>query len=74
MKMLYNRQIKGIRLIGEEELNIVDETWDRWDADGEWVTKEIPEGHNIIGLQTHSLSLGGEDMLMRVGYVLWSPK
>ena len=50
LKMHEKKLINGIRLIDEEGNNIVDETWETRFNSGTWVSKQIPEGEEIIGL------------------------
>ena len=41
--------IFGLRLMDEDGVNIVDENWNKVE-DGDWVTKDITKGEEIIGL------------------------
>ena len=40
----------GLRLIDENGDCIVDETWDNYGKDVEWITQSIPDKQEIIGL------------------------
>ena len=57
--------IFGLRLMDENGVNIVDENWNKVE-DGEWVTKDIPAGEEIIGIKC-------DDQIKRIGFVCYRP-
>ena len=57
--------IFGLRLMDEDGVNIVDENWNKVE-DGEWVTKDIPAGEEIIGIKC-------DDQIKRIGFVCYRP-
>ena len=71
--------LDGLRLIDNQGVCFVDETWGA-DNEEEWIIKEIPDGHEIIGLKA---SIDGifdfSEVLLevklnqRLGFVLWKP-
>ena len=42
--------IFGLRFINADGENIIDENWNTTE-DGDWVTKDIPEGEEVIGIK-----------------------
>ena len=61
----------GIRLFDEKGEVFVKKVWSEFEADDTaWVTKEIYEGQEIIGLQAYT----DRNRFCRIGWVLWVPK
>ena len=57
--------IFGLRLMDEDGVNIVDANWNKVE-EGDWVTKDIPEGEEIIGLKC-------DDQIKRIGFMCYRP-
>ena len=55
----------GLRLIDAQGNYIVDTTWSNF-AEAYWVTKDIPEGEEIIGVKINK-------NLTRLGFILYKP-
>ena len=70
LKMHEKKLINGIRLADEEGNNIVEETWETRFNTGAWVTKQIPEGKEIIGLQC---TIKNNMAITRLDFLLWKP-
>ena len=57
--------IFGLRLMDENGENIVDANWNKVE-DGDWVTKDIPAGEEIIGIKC-------DDQIKRIGFMCYRP-
>ena len=51
VKIAFNEEIRGLRLIDEGGQYIADETWCESSDIGEWETKVMPKGLEIIGVR-----------------------
>ena len=56
----------GLRLTDERGEHIVDATWCNSDFQQEWITKQIPEGRQIMGLLCNTENA----FIQRIGFVL----
>ena len=72
VKVIAGNTLRGLRLLDNEGRCIVDRVWDTLYTDGgDWVTQEIPEGKEIIGVQCNATKFG---LIPRLGFFLWSPR
>ena len=63
------KKITGLRLIDDADANVVDiNTKD----EGDWATKDIPAGKEIIGLYCSTQKGDLEDSIHRLGFILWN--
>ena len=69
MKVLDGYRIQGLRLHYKNEKDLVEIEWDK--QDGEWVTQDVPDGQDIIGLKC---SARKHTVVQRVGFILWQTK
>ena len=60
----------AMRLIDEHGENLVDLEWQKRE-DGEWITQDIPEGQEIIGL--YMSKAGDPEWIQSLGFILWEP-
>ena len=69
----YLHDLSKFRLTDEYSQNIVDLVWHNC-HDGQWVTREIPKGKEIIGFYCNT---SGKDPsangLYRLGFIVWTP-
>ncbi len=63
--------IERLRLIDENDENIIELNWDE-SNNGEWITKEIPKGQEIIGLYCNKI-IASPGIIGRLGFILWNP-
>ena len=59
----------GLRLTSDAGANLVDEDFDA--NNGEWVTRDIPTGYEIIGL--YMSKAGDKAYIQGLGFILWKP-
>ena len=52
MKVSDGSYINGLRLVDDNGNYIVDVNWDEITNEGEWIEHVVPEGHEIIGIQS----------------------
>ena len=62
-------RIQGLRLVHGEEEGIAEVEWDK--GEGEWITQEVLEGHELIGLKC---SAKAHTVVQRIGFIFWQPK
>ena len=70
LKVHEKKLINGIRLADDEGNNMVDETFETRFNTGTWVSKQIPEGEEIIGLQC---TIKNNMAITRLDFLLWKP-
>ena len=70
LKIQDRKLINGIRLADEWGKHIVDQTWETRINAGTWVSKKIPEGEEIIGLQC---TIKNNMVITRLDFLLWKP-
>ena len=68
LKIHERKLINGIRLTDEFGFNIVDETWETRFNTGTWISKTIPEGEEIIGIQC---TIKSNMAIQRLDFLLW---
>ena len=44
-----------------------------FDDEGEWVTKDVPEGKEIIGVYGGTGKDDADNDLFRLGFIVWTP-
>ena len=52
MKVSDGSYINGLRLIDRKGNFIVNVSWDDITNEGDWIEYEVPDGHEIIGIQS----------------------
>ena len=72
LKIAYNEEIRGLRLMDEFDEFIVDVTWCEHSDIGEWVTKQIPKGLEIIGVRCRTQHY--YTIIPRIDFLLWKPE
>ena len=62
--------INGVRFGDEFGRNIIQEEWETRFNAGTWITKQIPDGEEIIGLQC---TIRNNMTITRLDFLLWKP-
>ena len=71
MKLLDGFDIHGIRLTDDKGRVFVEKEWCKHGTENaKWITRDIPEGMEMIGLQAFT----GYDKFCRIGWLFWIPK
>ena len=60
----------ALRLIDESATNVIELEWIKTDNDA-WVSCDIPDGHEIIGLYMSTAGL--TEHIQSLGFMLWRP-
>ena len=63
------QRIGGIRLYDESNQFIVNTSWSS-DRRGYWISRSVPQGLEIIGLQCNTNYM----RIMNLGFLLWRPR
>ena len=67
-----SKHLNKLQMLDDRGSKIVDVTWYTGDdQNGEWITKEIPEGREIIGFYCNTSKDG--TFILRLGFILWYP-
>ena len=69
VKLWNGYAINGLRMTDETGQNLVDLDFG---ANGNWMTEDIPNGYEIVGMKTNVL--GCKDAIPRIEFVLWKPR
>ena len=73
ISMLVHRgwALRGIRLIDENENYIIDTVFNCTQREGDWITRIIPEGQEIIGIVCSTSS--NTFFISHIAFLLWRP-
>ena len=64
------KYLHGLRLIDDSGTNVVDINAK---DEGEWVTKDIPTGKEIVGYYCSTKKGDLDDSIHRLGFLVWTP-
>ena len=69
MRVYGDNRFYALRLIDSDGEMICDEWWARDKSSGKWVTKDVEDGQQLVGLATAS---SDADYLTTVGFIMGS--
>ena len=70
VRVYRNYQMAALKLISDQDVVIYDEDWAP--GYGEWESREIPEGEQLIGIATSDAD-SGSDYFYSLGFITGSP-
>ena len=66
----FKNHVNGLRFTDDKGINFVNEIW--YEKKGDWETKEVPAGSELIGIQCNTDSLSFSMPVLN--FMLWCPK
>ena len=70
MKMHDGGEVAGLRLIADDFTFVLDQTWYTYRERGSWVTKDLNDDEQILGIAANKDS---NDYTLQVAWILGSP-